>query len=311
MTAKSPILVIGGSGFIGRYLVEALLTAGHEVRTLDLGPGRVSHPDLTHWSGSFLQQELLHEAMTGVGTVYHLAATAMPREANMNPPRDCAENVVGTLGILEMALTRGVGRLVFTSSGGTVYGPTEVVPIPEDHATFPINAYGVSKLACEKYLRLYDGRGDGVPLSTLSLRIANPYGPYQNTRKAQGALTTFAAMAVRGETIQIWGDGSVERDFIHVRDVARAIVTAGDSAVSGTEINIGSGQGTSLNRLLELIEASLGHAVSRDYLPGRSIDVPRNYLDITRARTELGWSPEVDLAAGISELLTHFRETIG
>ncbi|CAA9382123.1 MAG: UDP-glucose 4-epimerase [uncultured Rubellimicrobium sp.] len=135
MAAPPSVLVIGGSGFIGQYLVERLLDAGQDVRTLDLGPSRFSHPGLTHWSGSFLQHELLHEAMTGVDCVYHLAATAMPREANLNPLRDCAENVVGTLGILDVALTRRVRRIVFSSSGGTVYGPTDIVPIPETHAT--------------------------------------------------------------------------------------------------------------------------------------------------------------------------------
>lgn len=308
MTAHPSALVIGGSGFIGQYLVERLLEAGQEVRTLDLGPSRFSHPRLTHWSGSFLQHELLHEAMTGVDCVYHLAATTMPREADMNPMRDCAENVVGTLGILDVALARNVRRLVFTSSGGTVYGPTEIVPIPESHPTYPINAYGASKLACEKYLRLYNGRGDEAPLSTLSLRVANPYGPRQNTRKAQGALTTFAAQAVRGEVIQIWGDGSVERDFIHVRDVVRAIQLAGESTVSGAEINIGSGVGTSLNQLLALIEDALGQPVAREYRPARGFDVPRNFLDISRAEEVFGWTPAIGLTAGLQELLTHFQE---
>lgn len=307
MKAHVSSLVIGGSGFIGRYLVERLLAAGQDVRTLDLGPSAISHPRLTHWSGSFLQSELLDESLTGVDCVYHLAATAMPREANLNPRRDSQENVLGTLGILDAAIVRNVRRLIFISSGGTVYGPTDQVPIPETHSTNPINAYGVSKLACEKYLRLYNGRGTDIPLSTISLRVANPYGPRQNTRKAQGALTTFAFQAVQGERIQIWGDGSVERDFIHVRDVARAIELAGRSDVSGTEINIGSGKGTSLNDLLTMIERALGRPVPRDYRPARSFDVPRNFLDIAKAKRELDWTPEIGLQGGISELIAHFQ----
>lgn len=307
MSGHVSSLVIGGSGFIGRYLVERLLDSSAEVRTLDLGPSAISHPRLTHWSGSFLQSELLDEALTGVDCVYHLAATAMPREANLNPRRDAADNVVGTLGILDAALVRNVRRFVFISSGGTVYGPTQDVPIAETHPTNPINAYGVSKLACEKYVRLYNGRGTETPLSTVTLRVANPYGPRQNTRKAQGALTTFADQAVRGEVIQIWGDGSVERDFVHVRDVARAIELAGRSDVSGTEINIGSGAGTSLNQLLHLIEKVLARPVPRDYRAARSFDVPRNYLDIGRAKAHLDWSPEIALEDGIAELLAYFQ----
>lgn len=305
-----PVLVIGGSGFIGSYLVEALLASGRQVRVLDFGPGRVRHDNLTHWAGSFLQQEILQEAMTGVGTIYHLANSAMPREANRDPRRDCAENVVGSLGILDLAVSRGVRRLVFASSGGTVYGPTAEVPIPEDHPTRPITAYGIGKLSIEKYLRLYDGRGEAESLSTVSLRIANPYGPYQNIAKAQGALTTFCAHAVSGKTIQIWGDGSIERDFIHVSDVARALMLAGDHTTEearATEINIGAGEGTSLNTLLDLIEKILDRRVVREYLPGRDFDVARNFLNIERARSKLGWAPQVSLQDGVAELLAHFQ----
>ncbi len=307
--ATSTILVIGGSGFIGRNLVQKLLDDGAEVRSLDLGPSGISHDRLSTWSGSFLQQELLHEALTGVDTIYHLAATAMPREADMNPHRDCLDNVVGTLGVLDAALETGASRVIFSSSGGTVYGPTDLVPIKENHATHPINAYGVSKLACEKYLRLYNGReGKDGPISTISLRIANPYGQHQNIKKAQGALTTFCAQAAANETITIWGDGRVERDFIHVQDVAQALMIAGISDVSGTEINIGSGQGTSLNTLIAEIEAVLGHSIKCEYQASRSIDVQRNYLDISRARDELGWDPSVELRQGIRELLDGFSK---
>ena len=303
----STVLVIGGSGFIGKNLVAQLLKEDVQVRSLDLGPSGISDERLSSWSGSFLQQELLNEVMTGVDTVYHLAATAMPREANLNPHRDCLDNVGGTLGVLETALSAGVKRVVFSSSGGTVYGPTEVVPINEDHPTHPINAYGVSKLACEKYLRLYNGRaGKDGPLSTISLRIANPYGLQQNISKAQGALTTFCARAAVDEAITIWGDGEVQRDFIHVKDVARALCLAGQSEVSGQEINIGSGKGTSLNALIAEIEGVLGHSVKCEYLPARSIDVKRNYLDTSKAKKLLNWQPEVNLRDGIQELLDGF-----
>ncbi|MCK8463992.1 NAD-dependent epimerase/dehydratase family protein [Aliiroseovarius sp. S1339] len=309
--ATSTVLVIGGSGFIGKNLVEQLLKDGAQVRSLDLGPSGIAHDRLSTWSGSFLQTELLNEVMMGVECVYHLAATAMPREADLNPHRDCLDNVGGTLGVLDAALGAGVKRVVFSSSGGTVYGPTDSVPIKEDQPTHPINAYGVSKLACEKYLRLYDGRmGKEGPLSTVSLRIANPYGLHQNISKAQGALTTFCARAAADEPISIWGDGEVQRDFINVSDVARALIAAGMSDVSGLEINIGSGKGTSLNALIKEIEAVLGHPINCEYLPARSIDVKRNYLDISKAENLLNWRPEVKLQDGIRQLLDGFRGRI-
>lgn len=306
MLAKSRVLVIGGGGFIGRNLIAALIGQVAEIRSLDVAATPVRHGSVSHWQGSFLQAEVLREAMTGCDIVYHLAATAMPRESNLNPARDCQENVVGTLSVLDTATAQGVGRLIFSSSGGTVYGNTEQVPIPETHPTNPISGYGISKLACEKYLRLYDGRGER-PLRTISLRIANPYGPFQNLQKAQGALTTFCYNAVNDLPIAIWGDGSVERDFVHVSDVARAMLSAATAPVSAREINIGSGRGHSLNEILDVIGKIEGRDIPRTYQPGRAFDVPRNFLDITDAEALLGWTPQVDLRSGIAELLAYFR----
>ena len=308
-SAPCVAVVIGGGGFLGNALVGRLLEAGHEVRNLDFVANRQPHPRLSHWPGSFLEHGLVREALSGADTVYHLAATGFAREANANPARDAEENIVGTLNLLATAAEAGVARLVFCSSGGTVYGPTDAVPIVEDAPTNPVTAYGASKLACEKYMRLYDasspaGIGNGR-MRTVSLRVANPYGPGQNITKAQGALTTFCHLAQRGEPISIWGDGTVERDFVHVSDVARALDLAGRAGSSawGTEINIGSGEGVSLNRLIALIAEAMGRAPEVRYSPGRGFDVPKNYLDISRAEALLGWRPQVALKDGIAELL--------
>lgn len=298
-------LVTGGGGFIGQALVARLLAGGWSVRNLDFVPGRVSDPALSHWPGSFLQRELLAEAMVGVDTVYHLAATKFPREADRDPLADCQDNVTGTVMLLDQAARSGVRRLVFASSGGTVYGAPERLPVDENHPARPMSAYGMSKLACEHYVRLFDGRGT-APLSTLSLRLANPYGPGQNIDKAHGALTTFCHHAAQGRPITIWGDGSVERDFVHIRDVARALVLAADSAAHGTQINIGAGRGTTLNDILDMIERVQGRRPDVTFEPARDFDVPRNVLCSDRARTQLGWEPEVLLEQGVRELLAAF-----
>jgi UDP-glucose 4-epimerase len=303
-SSPARVLVTGGGGFIGGHLVGGLLSTGAEVGNLDFIPGRHTHPRLIHWPGSFLDPSLVREALVGVDTLYHLAATNFPRESNRDPRRDAEENLIGTLGLLDMAVAAGVRRVIFCSSGGTVYGPTDTVPIAEDHPTSPISAYGIVKLSIEKYLRLYAVQAG---IETLSLRLANPYGPHQNIRKAQGALTTFCHRALLDEPIEIWGDGTVERDYIHIDDVTRAMLLAGASPLSGTEINIGSGQGTSLNTLLAEIEAALGRPVRRRYLDGRAFDVPRNHLDIRRAASQLDWQPEVTLRDGICRLLEFFR----
>lgn len=301
-------LITGGGGFIGSHLIEALLHSGAQVRDIDLKPGRVKHPALDHWSGSFLDASLVREAMVGIDTVYHLAATNFPRESNRDPLRDAQENLIGSLQLLDTAAKSGVRRFVFISSGGTVYGATETAPIREDHPTNPITAYGICKLAFEKYLRLYAAQ---EPIETIALRLANPYGANQDIRKAQGALTTFAHRALSGETIEIWGDGTVERDFIHIDDVISGIMAAGRAKASGLEVNIGSGEGASLNRLIAEISEALGRKIDVTFKPSRQFDVPRNFLDISRAEAELGWRPSVGLRDGIGRLLRDMSKAAG
>ncbi|MDO5622710.1 MAG: NAD-dependent epimerase/dehydratase family protein [Paracoccus sp. (in: a-proteobacteria)] len=297
-------LVTGGGGFIGQALLPQLVQDGWQVRNLDFVPSAFQHEAVTHWQGSFTNSDLLHESLSGVDCILHLASTHFPQEANVHPDADATSGVLGVIAMARMAQDRGVGRIVFASSGGTVYGVPETVPIPETHPTRPITAYGISKLSAEHYLRFFDlGQ-----VSTLSLRIANPYGPGQNIRKAQGALTTFCHHAAKGLPIEIWGDGLVERDFVHVEDVARALAMAARADVHGTEINIGSGHGLSLNRLLDLIRAN-GFEPDVTYRPARSFDVPRSVLSIKRARALLGWTPEIEVKAGIASMLRAFSET--
>lgn len=309
------VLITGGGGFIGTALTRLLLGQGMEVRNLDFVANRFSDPRLLHFQGSFLDHGLMREAMAGVDCVFHLAATTFTREANKNPLRDAQENTLGTLALLDYACEAQVARMVFCSSGGTVYGPTDCDPISEATPTNPISAYGISKLSCEKYLRLYDagsasGVGNGI-LTTIALRVANPYGAGQNISKAQGALTTFCHRAVQGEMIEIWGDGKVERDYIDVRDVARALLAAARASASGTEVNIGSGRGTSLNELISVISQHLGRMPQVSYHPARSFDVPRNVLDITKAATLLGWRPEISLEDGVAELIADLQVRFG
>lgn len=305
-STTSTIVITGGAGFIGSALTRHLLDRGCRVHNLDYLPNRFADPALTHFQGSFMDHGIVREAMAGADCLVHLAATGFAREANADPARDAEENILGTIRLLGNAVEMGVGRVVFCSSGGTVYGTARDVPIAEDAPTHPISAYGVSKLACEKYLRLFDGAalpGQGR-MSTLTLRVANPYGAGQNIAKAQGALATFCHNAVAGRPIQIWGDGLVERDYIDVRDVARALDLAiRQTDVAGCEINIGSGQGTSLNRLVEMIAEAMGARPQVIHQPGRSFDVARNHLDIGLARERLGWQPEIALRDGIADLL--------
>ena len=308
-------VVTGGGGFIGSALTRHLLRQGIAVNNLDYIANKFTHPLLEHFQGSFLDHGLTREALAGADCVFHLAATTFTREANANPVRDAEENILGTLKLLELASESEVSKMVFCSSGGTVYGPAAQVPIIERSQTYPVSAYGISKLACEKYMRLYDaqnasGVGNGR-MRTVSLRVANPYGAEQNIGKAQGALVTFCHRALQDQPITIWGDGSVERDYIDVRDVAVALYLAAiQRDVAGCEINIGSGKGSSLNELLKLISQITGRQLEVIYQSHRSFDVPRNYLDISLAQELLGWCPSIDLQTGMTELLTQLQARV-
>ncbi len=298
-------VVLGGAGFIGSHLAERLLAAGHAVRIFDLhDPGPASgyprHRDIEWMAGNFLDREGVRKAVSGCQAVFHLVSTTLPKSSNEDPVSDVESNVVGTLHLLE-AWRRGAGgKIVFVSSGGTVYGVPRTVPITEEHPTHPISSYGITKLTIEKYLELYRVL-HGVDYCVL--RLANPFGERQRVASGQGAVTTFLHRAHRREPIEIWGDGKIVRDYLYVGDVADALVRALGHTGDRRIINIGSGIGRDLNQIITAIERVIGRPVERRHLPGRNFDVPANVLDIGLARSELGWQPATAFEEGLARTL--------
>jgi UDP-glucose 4-epimerase len=302
-------LVLGGLGFLGSHLADALLRQGNTVKLFDRpqiksvkgiaeSGGRVSLIE-----GDLLSAKDIDFALQGVDVCYHLISTTLPGTSNLDPAYDVETNVVGTIRLLDAAVRHGVKKIVFSSSGGTIYGIPKATLISEDHPTDPICAYGVSKLAIEKYLDLYH-RLHGLNYSVL--RLANPYGERQRTNASQGAVAVFLGKALRNQTIEIWGDGNVVRDYMHVSDTVNALYLASQAA-QPTLCNIGSGRGVSINELLSVIETSLGRKLSVNYVPGRGFDVPRNVLDISRAQSLLGWTPKIELDVGIHRTIDWLR----
>jgi len=224
-------------------------------------------------------------------------STTIPQTSNMNPVFDVQSNVVGSLNLLDGCRRLGVRKVVFISSGGVIYGIPRQVPIREDHPTDPVCSYGITKLAVEKYLALFDYL-HGVRYTIF--RSANPYGERQNPEGKQGAVAVFLAKAARGEDIEIWGDGEVVRDFFYISDLVDACLSAIDRPGSDGIMNIGSGEGVSLNNLLSAIKEVTGSDIRIKYTPARKLDVPVNVLDISRAKSELGWAPKVDMRDGIA-----------
>ena len=297
-------LVLGGGGFIGSHVVDRLLAAGHFVRVFErprVPPYRAFGPDDLEWvEGDFQNSVLVRDAVEGMDAIVHLVSTTLPKGSNDDPSFDVQSNVIGTLRLLQFAVENGVRKVIFISSGGTVYGVPSAVPIPETHSTEPLVSYAIGKLAIEKYLAVFEQQHG---LAYAVLRVSNPYGPRQRVDIAQGAVATFIDAAVHGRTIEIWGDGSVIRDYVHVADVAAAFVSALEYAGTERVFNVGSGKGCSLLELVAAIEGAVGHSIVRRHLPARGIDVPCNILDIARAQRELAWTPRIALGPGIASTL--------
>lgn len=301
-------LVLGGGGFIGSHVVDQLLVAGHQVRIFERPrvPRYRSFPrGAVEWvEGDFQNTAVVRDALDGVDTLIHLVSTTLPKTSNDDPVFDVQSNVIATLRLFELAVEAHVRRIVFISSGGTVYGPPSILPIPESHPTDPRVSYGIVKLAIEKYLALFHMQHG---INYVVLRVANPFGERQRVDIAQGAVAVFIDRALRQLPIDIWGDGSVVRDYIHVEDVARAFVNAVDHAGAPGVFNIGSGTGHSLNGILDQIESMLKRKIERRYLPSRGIDVPSNVLDIGHAHQLLGWAPKITLETGLERTIAWAR----
>jgi len=300
------ILVLGGGGFIGSHLCDALLLAGHRVRVFEYpGIKPLCSPEALRqieWiEGDFTNPVQVDQALQGCDIVYHLISTTLPKTSNDNPVYDVESNLISTLQMLRSACHHQVKKVIFSSSGGTVYGIPQQIPIAEDQPTNPISSYGISKLAIEKYLHLFYTL-HGVDYCIL--RLANPYGERQRATASQGAVAVFLNKALHNETIEIWGDGSVTRDYIYIADVISAMLKAMQYQGEHRIFNVGSGAGISLNQMLGDMENILCKTVSRVYLPSRNFDVAANVLDIQRIRQAFDWSPQTSLVAGIARTLS-------
>jgi len=294
-------LILGGGGFVGSHLAERLLRKGFRVSIFDRPNLRrpsnlVKFPQLRWYEGDFVNHESLAEAIEEDQIVFHLVSTTLPKSSNENPVFDVESNLVGTLRLLDLMRDKGAQKIVFVSSGGTVYGVPKQVPIPESAPTEPLCSYGIAKLAIEKYLHLY---GVLHGLKHVAIRLANPYGERQRPALAQGAVAVFLDRVMNGRAIEIWGDGSVVRDYIYAGDAADAIISASLYDGVGSVFNVGSGRGYSLNQIIEAIFEITNRKVEVLYSSGRPFDVPVSVLDISMARSELDWEPKTKLSEGV------------
>ena len=309
------ILLLGAAGFIGTNLTIELAKKTEDEITLvdrskaffkpivsmDLKNVHILEADLTvdmDFDSILKDQEV----------VYHLVSTTVPTTSNQHISQELVSNVIFSANLFEACIRCGVKKVVFVSSGGTVYGKEVDCPLKEKTATNPISSYGVQNITIEKLLYLYRYM---YGLDYRIIRLANPYGPYQRPNGVLGAVTTFTYKALKGDEITVYGDGSVVRDFIYIDDAIRAIMKIVNGENKHRTFNLGCGYGTSIKQVLETIEKALGIKLNVSYLEGRKVDVPVNYLDISRYEKYYGALNPISLEDGIRKTADFMKKEYG
>jgi UDP-glucose 4-epimerase len=291
-------LVIGGCGFLGSHVVDALVERGHEVRVLDLFPPSPEvqgiSKDVEFLRGDMLDPRVLEATVAGSTYVFHYGTTTIPRTSIEDPELD-SQNLVAAIRIIRAATKANVEKIVFPSSGGTVYGKPDRLPIPEDAPLRPGSPYAATKLAIE-YQLAAASRSRGLDYAVL--RYGNPYGPRQDPRGKMGVVAVVLGILRDGGTPTLYGDGRTVKDFFYAGDAASAAVAA--LAPSEAKVfNVASGHGTSILDLFEKMGEILGRPIVPKRAPALPGDEPSCVLDIRRIREVLGWSPRVGLEEGL------------
>ena len=305
------VLVTGGAGFIGSHVCDAFVRAGHEVIALDnLSSGKKENLDprvrleVADIRGPEAAQLIRAERPQ---VMCHLAAQMDVRRSVEDPRFDAEANILGFLNLLEAARGAGVQKVVFSSTGGAIYGEQDVFPAPESHATRPVSPYGVSKAAGELYLGYYQAQ---YGMKFVALRYANVYGPRQNPHGEAGVVAIFCKRLLANQECTIYGEGKQTRDFVYVEDVARANQLAVEKDVTGA-INIGTGRETDINRLYTLLSEASGAPRPATHAPGKPGEQLRSCVDNALAQKSLGWRPSVELADGLRRTMDYFRQHAG
>jgi UDP-glucose 4-epimerase len=302
------VLVTGGAGFIGSHLADRLLKEAHEVVILDdLSTGHVDH---LNPAARFYQMDIQSPWLDELfkierpEAVLHEAAQASVRRSVEDPGFDASNNVLGTVTLLQASVRHGVRRFLFASTGGAIYGDTNLVPTPEDAPAVPVSPYGASKLAAEVYLRTFHALHG---LSYAALRYANVYGPRQDPHGEAGVVAIFAQRLLSGETARINGDGKQTRDFVYVGDVAEANARALTSDAVGS-FNVGTGVETDINAIFQVLKRLSGNNQPEVHGPALPGEQRRSVVDARKIQKVMGWRPQTSLEAGLDATVRYFRE---
>lgn len=292
------ILLIGGNGFIGVNLANYLGPRAGVISIMTRS-ARLMHKDLRAIklvNADYGDRSALRAALVDIDVVCHLVSQTSPSTSMSNIEADVYDNVLKSIALMDECVHAGVKKIIYVSSGGAIYGQPERLPVNEKAPTDPQSGYGISKLTIEKYLSLYKQQ---YGLNYIIVRPSNPYGPWQEASQFQGLITTTLLALKDSQTIKIWGDGSSVRDFIYIDDLVQAISLAIFKETEAHVFNIGSGEGVSVTQILDMATKITGRSTAIVFEDFRSFDVKTIYLDIRRARSDLGWTPKIRLDEGI------------
>jgi len=310
VTERPRVLVLGAGGFIGSHLVDALVARGYPVRALDRFAPNVAplfrhDPAIELVNANFLNRGDLTEALDGVDTVVHLVSTTNPATAENDPLIDIETNVRGSVQLFDQCVQSGVRRVLYASSGGTVYGDRfSDAPISETDPTLPVSPYGIGKLSVENYLRYFRRK---FGLDSVTFRVANPFGERQPFWKKQGVIPIFLEAITHRRPITVMGDGSMTRDYVYVTDVTDMIAdSVGRTAVHDV-YNLGSGVAISVNDVIGAIEHVTGIEAIRNQVPAPSTFVHSSVLDMSRYTAEFGAHPMTPFVEGIAKTYDYMR----
>jgi UDP-glucose 4-epimerase len=302
------ILVTGGAGFIASHVADAFIAAGHEVSILDdLSSGRREN---LNPKARFYELDVQDPEVADVfrrerpEVLCHHAAQMDVRRSVADPTFDARVNILGLINLMEHGRQHGLKRVLFSSTGGAIYGEQETFPAPETHKTEPVSPYGVAKLASERYLFFYSVT---YGIAYAALRYANVYGPRQNPHGEAGVVAIFCEKLLRGEQPVINGDGTQTRDYVYVGDLVRANLAALDSDFVGA-VNLGTGVETDVNAIFRLLVRLCGSSASEHHGPAKPGEQRRSVIDNALARRVLGWQPQVSLEEGLRQTAAFFRE---
>ncbi len=300
---KMNIILLGAAGFIGKNLAiklskncENRITLIDRTKDFFADIKSILSSNVVFGEDSFNEDSDFDSMLMGQDIVYHLVSTTIPATSNQHISQEIAANVGITVNMLEACVRCNVKKVIFFSSGGTVYGKDAKCPISEDVIAYPISSYGLQKVTIEKLLYLFWYM---YGLDYRVIRLSNPYGPYQRPNGVLGAVTTFTYKALKNEKIIVYGDGTIIRDFIYIDDVINAIVNVVDGGNKFNTYNVGCGYGTSINKVLEIVGIVLGKSLKIEYMSGRKMDVPENFLDISRYEECYGKLSRISLYEGI------------